>query len=165
MGKKSLSLETVLWHMRVDLGSRCNNTNSTGPQTTCLEPLDESIHRVNYFQIIWGFFALTVKIIGKLLHLDLEDVLSLFSVFSKKIIKNGWKDMILAFPSCVPGSCSLPFPLTGWEWAVFPLRPLKRAAWKQSQAGHSCRFIVAAWLIDLLMNRRKKKKAFNVRVS
>lgn len=164
MEKKSLSLETVLWHMRVDLGFRCNNTNSTGPQTTCFEPLDESIHRVNYFQIIWGFLALTVKIIRKLLPLDL-DVLSLFPVFSNKIIKNGWKDMILAFPSCVTGSRSLPFPLTGWEWAVSSLRPLKRAAWKQSQAGHFCRFIVAAWLIDLLMNRRKKKKAFNVRVS
>lgn len=112
-----------------------------------------------------GILCINCKDNQEITNLDLEDVLSLFSVFSKKIIKNGWKDMILAFPSCVPGSCSLPFPLTGWEWAVFPLRPLKRAAWKQSQAGHSCRFIVAAWLIDLLMNRRKKKKAFNVRVS
>lgn len=58
--------------MRVDLGSYCNNTNSTGPHATDLEPLDESIHVVNYFQIIWGFFALTAKIIRKLLHLDID---------------------------------------------------------------------------------------------
>ena len=83
------SRDKALVPMRVDLVPHHNKINHTGPRATGLEPLVESIHIVNYFQIIWGFFALAARIIGKLLHLNLEDFLIFIflTTFSKKLIK------------------------------------------------------------------------------
>lgn len=74
-----------------DLVSHHNKINPTGSRATGLELLVESIHIVNYLQIIWGFFVRAAKIIRKSLHLNLEDflVFIFLRTFFQEVHKNG----------------------------------------------------------------------------
>lgn len=91
-----------------------------------------------------------------------------FAIFSKKIIWNNWKQGFLTFSSNPPSSCSLPFVLQTGNgllllWQGQPenkAKPPLQSGWVTFS-----RFTAVIWPTDLLMNRRKKKRPFKVRIS
>lgn len=133
-----------------------------------MEPLDKSSHIVNAFQVIWEFFVLNCRDNQEITTFEFSRFLSLFSLFSKKVIKSGWKDTAFSFTIMHPRLTLLlpPLPPVAENGQLALSDHCQGQPGNRGQLDHpSCRCTVVMWLIDLLMTRGKKTKPFNIRVS